>query len=150
MHTDGRTDRQTDMTQLIVAFNNSVNAPIIEAWIEKQTKRAKLRQGLRLAMTPLKRSLVRKRSAMNKQHRPRPWLDVLEMTAGLGHSHRRAFSLKRNFVTHVDNGTLISELRIYYGKKFSLKRRVFRPIHTSTDLATGFTSEESWFDSRHG
>jgi hypothetical protein len=48
--------------------------------------------------------------------------DVLDMTAGLGHSHRRAFSLKRNFVTHVDNGTLISEM--YYGKKFSLKRRV--------------------------
>jgi hypothetical protein len=26
-HTEGRTDRQTDMTKLIVAFRNFVNAP---------------------------------------------------------------------------------------------------------------------------
>ena len=61
-------------------------------------------------------------SPYNKQHRGRTLLDVLETTAGPGHSHRRAFSLQRNFVTHVDKGTLISE--IYYGKTFPLKRRV--------------------------
>ena len=127
-HSHRRTDGQTDKTQLIVAFNNFANAPKIEAWIEKQTMRAKLSQGLRLVMTPLKRFLTWKLSAINflisphnKQHRPRPWLDVLEMTAGQGHSHRRAFSFKWNFVTHVDNATLISE--IYYGKTFSPKRR---------------------------
>ena len=116
------TDGRTDMTQLIVAFNNFANAPKIEAWIEKQKKRAKLRQG------PLKRSLIWKRSAINfpvsphnKQHRPGPWADVLQMTAGQGHSHRRAFSYKRSFVTRVDNATLISE--IYYCKKFWMKRR---------------------------
>jgi hypothetical protein len=46
------------MTQLKVAFNFFANAPKIEAEIEKQTKRAKLRQVLRLVMTPLKLSLI--------------------------------------------------------------------------------------------
>jgi len=64
--TDGL--RQTDMTQLIVAFNNFANAPKIEAWIKKQTKRAKLLQGLRLVKTPLKCSLIWKRSAINLSH----------------------------------------------------------------------------------
>ena len=128
MRTDGRTDRH--MTQLIFAFNNLVNTPKIEAWIEKQRKWTKLRQCLRLVMTPLKRSLIWKPSAINFPHLTTQKTTqaktvtrrAREMTAGLGHSHRREFSLKRSFVPHVDNGTVIYE--IYYDKKFSLKRRV--------------------------
>jgi hypothetical protein len=105
-----------------------------------------LRQVLRLVMTPLKLSLIWKSSAINlshlisshnKQHRERTWLDVLEMIAGLGHSPRRAFSLKRNFVTHIDNRTLISDIPPYTSitaKIFTETSSLFRPIHPVTWL----------------
>ena len=39
MRTDGRTDGQTDMTHLIVAFKNFANALKIGAGIEKKKRR---------------------------------------------------------------------------------------------------------------
>jgi hypothetical protein len=56
----GLTDGQTDMTQIIVAFNNFAKVPKIEARIykKKQTKKAELSQGMKLVMTRLKRSLT--------------------------------------------------------------------------------------------
>jgi hypothetical protein len=50
---DGRTDGQTDMAKLIVAFRNFANAPKSEPRLKQQPKKVQSRLGITLVKTPL-------------------------------------------------------------------------------------------------